>query len=208
VLKASHVLAIAVAIAAIVPAYLALTPLGQELSGRQEYGVYNNADSSVTDPRGDAVAVYQQSGAGEVPQVRDYHDILGASVSRQGESFLLTIGLAGDPNSNQEYETIYRWHVVRADPAASDHKYTVMFPHFAPATNSTVQGWYYAVFDNTANTYVIRPVSISGMPDDRIEFSIDAASIGDPGSFIYWVDASVRLNATLGEPDYLMDYAP
>ncbi len=209
-LKASYVLAIAVAVAAIVPVSLAFTPLGLEIGGSQEYGVYDNAESRIVDARGDAVAVYQQSRTGAVPQVRDYHDILGASVSKRGEAFFLTIDLAGNPNSNQEYETIYRWHVVSASPTTnSDQRYTIMFPNFSPdSANSAIEGWYFAVFDNTANTYVVRPIQIADMPDDRIEFSVEASNIGDPDRFVYWVDASVRLNATLGEPDYLMDYAP
>jgi len=210
VLKASYVLAIALAIAALVPVSLSFSPLGQEIGGKQEYGVFDNAESSIVDTRGDAVAVYQQSGTGAIPPVRDYHDILGASVSKRGEAFFFTIDLAGNPNSNQEYETIYRWHVVTVTPAAnSDQRHTIMFPNFAPrSANSTVEGWYFAVFDNTANTYVVRPVQIANMPDDRVEFSVEASNIGDPDRFVYWVDASVRLNATLGEPDYLMDYAP
>lgn len=209
-LKASYVLAIAVAVATIVPISLAFTPLGPEIGGSQEYGVYNNAESRILDARGDAVAVYQQNGTDAIPQVRDYHDILGASVSKRGEAFFLTIDLAGNPNSNQEYETIYRWHVVTTSPVTkSDQRYTIMFPNFAPgSTNSTIEGWYFAVFDNTANTYVARPAQITGMPDDRIEFTVDDSYIGDPEMFVYWVDVSVRLNATLGEPDYLMDYAP
>ena len=206
-LKASYVLAIAVAVAAIVPVLLAFTPLGPEIGGSQEYGVYNNAESRIVDARGDAVAVYQQNGTDAIPQVRDYHDILGASVSKRGESFFLTIDLAGNPNANREYETIYRWHIVPV--TNSDQRYTIMFPNFVPrSANSTFEGWYFAVFDNTANTYIVRLTPIADMPDDRIEFSVEDSYIGDPDRFVYWVDVSVRLNATLGEPDYLMDYAP
>jgi hypothetical protein len=210
VLKASYVLAIAVAVATIVPISLAFTPLGPEIGGSQEYGIYNNAKSRIVDARGDAVAVYQQNGTDAIPQVRDYHDILGASVGKRGEAFFLTIDLAGNPNSNQEYETIYRWHVVTISPVTNrDQLYTIMFPNFAAGSaNSTIEGWYFAVFDNTANTYVVRPVQITDMPDDRIEFPVEDSYIGDPDRFVYWVDVSVRLNATLGEPDYLMDYAP
>lgn len=210
VLKASYVLTIAVAVAAIVPVSLAFTPLGPEIGGSQEYGVYNNAESRIVDARGDAVAVFQKNGTDAIPQVRDYHDILGASVSMRDEAFFLTIDLAGNPNSNQEYETIYRWHVVTTSQSTKgDQRYTIMFPNFAPgSTNSTIEGWYFAVFDNTATTYITRPVQITDMPQDRIEFSVNDAYIGNPDKFIYWVDVSVRLNATLGEPDYLMDYAP
>lgn len=209
-LKASYVLAIAVATATIVPISLAFTPFGQEIVGSQEYGVYNNAESRIVDARGDAVAVYQQNGTDAIPHVRDYHDILGASVSKRGEAFFLTIDLAGNPNSNQEYETIYRWHVVTISPVTNSNQlYTIMFPNFAAGSaNSTIEGWHFAVFDNTANTYVVRPVQITDMPDNRIEFPVETSYIGDPDRFVYWVDVSVRLNATLGEPDYLMDYAP
>ncbi|HKZ62783.1 MAG TPA: hypothetical protein VJZ68_10310 [Nitrososphaera sp.] len=209
-LKALYVLTIAVALATLVPVSLAFTPLGPEIGGSPELGVYDNAQSNIMDARGDAVAVYQKNGTEAIPQVRDYHDILGASVIKRGEAFFFTIDLAGNPNSNQEYETIYRWHVITTSQITNrEQLYTIMFPNFAPgSSNSTTQGWYFAVFDNTANTFTVSPTKITDMPEDRIQFSVQGLFIGNPAKFAYWVDVLVRLNATLGEPDYLMDYAP
>jgi hypothetical protein len=207
VLKASYVLAIAIAIATLVPVSLAFTPLGQ-IGGRQVLGTYDNSESSIVDAMGDAQAVYQKNGTVSIPEVKDYHDIIGASVAKRGEAFLFTIDLAGDPNRNQEYETIYRWHIITAEIANSERLYTLMFPNFGPGSNSTAKGWYFAVFDNTNNMFIKQPISIMDMPKDRIEFSVEDSYIGKPAKFVYWVDVSVRLNNTLGEPDYLMDYAP
>jgi len=207
VLKASYVLAIAIAAATIVPVSLAFTPFGQ-IGGRQVLGVYDNAESRIVDARGDAKAVYQKNGTVAIPEVKDYHDVLGASVSKRGGAFLFKIDLAGDPNRNQEYETIYRWHLITSQIANSDRQYTIMFPHFAADNNSTAKGWYFAVFDNTNNTFIERPIIIKDMPEDRIEYSVEDFYLGNPSKFAYWVDVLVRLNNTLGEPDYLMDFAP
>lgn len=209
VLKASYVLVIAVAIATLVPVSLAFTPLGQ-LGGRQVLGVYDNSESSIVDAMGDAEAVYQKNGTVSIPEVKDHHDIIGASVAKRGEAFLFTIDLAGDPNLNKEYETIYRWHIITAQIAnsESERQYTLMFPNFVSGSNSRAEGWYFAVFDNTNNIFIKQPISIMDMPKDRIEYSVEDSYIGKPAKFAYWVDVSVRLNNTLGEPDYLMDYAP
>jgi hypothetical protein len=211
VLKAPYVLALAVAVATLVPVSIAFTPYGQEIEiGEQDVGVYDNADSRIEDARGDAQAVYQQSGTDPAPAVRDYHDILGASVARRGEFFLLTINLAGNPNNSENYETLYRWHIITTSPITGrDQQYTILFPHFsAGSSNSTNQGWYFVVYDETVNKFVRTPVKIQDMPEDRVEFPLEDFYIGAPTKFIYWVDVSVRLNATFGEPDYLMDYAP
>ncbi|MCY1153817.1 MAG: hypothetical protein MOP50_297, partial [Nitrososphaera sp.] len=79
--KASSVLVIAVAIATLIPVSIGLSGLGPEIKigGRQTVGIYNNADSSIEDAQGDVMPVYQQVGTEEIPEVRDYHDILRAS---------------------------------------------------------------------------------------------------------------------------------
>lgn len=210
VLKAPHVLALAVAVATLVPVSLAFTPFGPEIEiGEQDVGVYDNADSRIEDARGDVVAVYQEPGPGMAPPVRDYHDIVGASVLKRGEAFFFTINLAGNPNNNENYETLYRWHIVTTSPITNrDQQYTIIFPNFGHGSNSTNEGWYFAVFDETVNTFIVRPTRIPDMPEDKVEFPVEDFYIGSPAKFIYWVDVSVRLNATFGEPDYLMDYAP
>lgn len=209
-LKAPYVLALAVAVATLVPVSLAYTPFGPEIGGKQNFGVYDNAYSRIEDARGDAAAVYPQNATDAILQVRDYHDILGASVVEHDEAFFFTIDLAGNPNNNQEYETLYRWHVVTTSPITNrDQQYIIMFPNFAPGSgNSTAEGWYFAVYDDTVNTFVARPTRIPDMPEDKVEFPVEDFYIGAPTKFVYWVDVSVRLNATFGEPDYLMDYAP
>jgi hypothetical protein len=210
VLKAPYVLALAVAVATLVPVSLAFTPYGPEIEiGEQDVGVYNNADSRIEDARGDAEAVYQQFQPDSAPHVRDYHDIVGASVAKRGEAFFLTIDLAGNPNNNENYEMLYRWHIVTTSQITGrDQQYTIIFPHFSGSSNSTNEGWYFAVYDETVDTFVRTPVKIQDMPEDRVEFPVEDFYIGAPNDFVYWVDVSVRLNATFGEPDYLMDYAP
>lgn len=210
-LKAPYVLALAVAVATLVPVSIAFTPYGPAIEiGEQDVGVYDNADSRIEDARGDAEAVYQQFGTETAPPVRDYHDIVSASVARRGEVFFFTISLAGNPNSNENYETLYRWHIITTSPITNrDQQYTILFPNFSPgSSNSTNEGWYFAVYDETVDTFIVRPVKIEDMPDDRVEFPVEDFYIGAPAKFVYWVDVSVRLNATFGEPDYLMDYAP
>ncbi|TLY05742.1 MAG: hypothetical protein E6K88_09245, partial [Thaumarchaeota archaeon] len=101
-LKASYVLALAVTVATLVPVSIALTGLGPV----ERFGFYNNADSRIADARDDVKPVYQQDGLGIIPQVRDYHDIVGASVKKQDDAFLFTIELAGNPNKNENYETL------------------------------------------------------------------------------------------------------
>jgi hypothetical protein len=211
VIKAQYVLALAVAVATLVPVSLAFTPFGPEIEiGEQDVGVYDNAYSRIEDARGDAEAVYQQLGADTAPPVRDYHDILGASVVKRGEAFFFTIDLAGNPNSNENYETLYRWHIVTTSPITGrDQQYTILFPHFSQNSTSTTEGWYFAVYDDTADTFIRTQIRIEDMPEDRVEFPVEDFYIGAPTKFVYWVDVSMRLNATDDrEPDYLMDYAP
>ena len=211
-LKASSVLVIAVAVATFVPISIGFSGLGPEIriGARQSVGVYNNnADSGIQDVKGDVTPVYQQNGTEIVPEVRDYHDILGASVQKRGEAFFFTIELAGNPNDNDRYETQYRWHIITTSPITNrEQQYVIRFQNFAPSNNSTLQGWYFSVFDRTVGRFIISPTSIPDMPDNRIEFPIEDLYIGNPSSFSYWVDATVRVNGTFGQPDYIMDYAP
>jgi hypothetical protein len=212
VLKASFVLVIAVVIATLVPISIGFSGLGPEIriGARQSVGVYNNnADSRIEDVKGDVTPVYQQNGTEVVPEVMDHHDILGASVQKRGEAFFFTIELAGNPNDNDRYETQYRWHIITTSPITNrEQQYIIRFQNFASNDNSTLQGWYFSVFDRTVGRFIISPTSIPDMPDNRIEFPIEDLYIGNPSSFSYWVDASVRVNGTFGQPDYIMDYAP
>ena len=216
-LKAPYVLALALAVATLVPVSLAFTPYGPEIErGEQDVGVYDNANSRIEDERGDAQAVYQQSGADTLPPVRDYHDIVGASVEKRSlpsaesdEAFFLTIELAGNPNISEDFETLYRWNIITTSPITGrDQQYTILLPHYNTG-NSTTDGWYFAVYDETAETSVRTPVRIEDMDGNMVRFPVEDFYIGAPNRFVYWVDVSVRLNATDDrEPDYLMDYAP
>jgi hypothetical protein len=206
VLKASYVLAIAVAVATLVPVSLGLAGLGPETGA---FGFYNNADSRIEDAKGDVEPVYQQSGAGAAPGARDYHDIVSASVKKQGDTFLFTIELAGNPNENENHETLYLWNIVTEVAGKEQQQYRILLPNFATGNNSTERGWYFAVFNVTADTYIVPMTKISDMPEDRVEFPVKDFFIGTPSSFRYWVDVYVRTNNTLvGPPDYLMDYTP
>ena len=102
------------------------------------------------------------------------------------------------------------WHFVSSDQLTGEqHYYVVMFVNFAPDFNHTSQGWYYAVYDRTAERYILPQTQIGEMPADRVEYSINGSLIGDPSSFRYWVSVYSRVEAIFeGEPEYLMDYAP
>ncbi len=211
--KASSVLVIAVVVATLIPISIGLSGLGPEIKigGRQTVGIYNNADSSIEDAQGDVTPVYQQAGTEVIPDVRDYHDILGASVQKRGEVFFFTVKLVGNPNDNDMYETQYRWHIITTSPITNrEQQYIIRFQNsaFSGGNSTSMQGWYFSVFDRTVGRFIIPPTSIPDMPEDRVEFPIEDFYIGSPSSFSYWVDVSVRVDATFGQPNYIMDYAP
>lgn len=204
-LKALYVLAAAVTVATLVPVSIALAGLRPEMI---EFGFYNNADSRIDDAKGDVEPVYQQSGAGLAPGARDYYDIVSASVKKQDEAFLFSIELAGNPDENENYETLYLWNII-TDVNDKEQHYRILLPHFAIGDNSTERGWYFAVFNVTSNTYIVPMTKINDMPENKVEFAVKDFFIGAPSSFRYWVDVYVRTSNTLvGPPDYLMDYAP
>ncbi|UVS69048.1 hypothetical protein NWT39_14220 [Nitrososphaera viennensis] len=171
-------------------------------------GFYTGTDngSLIVDQRGDARPDKQYK-TSTVPAVMGYHDILWAGVRKIDNSgaFLLTAGLAGDPNMNEKYETTYVWHII-----TSTHVYTAILPNFAPDSNFAAKGWYFAVYNNTREKYIVPMTRISDMPKDRVEFPLEASLIGNPQSFHYWVSVHVRVDAQNLDkpPDYLMDYAP
>ncbi len=126
-------------------------------------------------------------------------------MKKQDEAFLYTIELAGNPNPNENPETLYLWDIV----TDKEQYYGILLPHFATGNNSTERGWYLAVFNMTSNTYIVPMAKIFDMPEKRVEFPVKDFFIGAPSSFRYWVEVFVRTNSTLsGPPDYLMDYAP
>ncbi|MEW6603818.1 MAG: hypothetical protein AB1351_03910 [Thermoproteota archaeon] len=202
-MKASYVLAAAVAVSALVPLSIALSPYAPQTGG-PKLGIYDGVESRIADARDDAEAVQ----TGTEVLVRDYHDILGASVVKRADAFFFTINLAGNPNNSQEYETIYRWQIITTSPVTNrEQQYTIMFPHFATG-NSTTDGWYFAVYDETVNTFIVRPVRIEDMTENRVEFPVEDFYIGNPSRFSYWVEVLVRLDASFGGPNHLVDYAP
>ncbi|HXG06826.1 MAG TPA: hypothetical protein VNI77_05820 [Nitrososphaera sp.] len=213
VAKRPYVIAAAVAIAALVTVSLALslyvTPQTSSSNSNDSsatpLGVFDNVESRIVDAAGDAG--YQVDGDGEQVK-RNYHDILGANVVKRGEAFFFTINLAGNPNESQEYETIYRWQIITTSPVTNRlQQYTIMFPHFATG-NSTIDGWYFGVYDATVNTFILRPVRIEDMPDNRVEFPVEDLYIGFPSRFSYWVEVLTRTDPSFGSPRYLVDYAP
>jgi hypothetical protein len=208
-LKASAVFVAAIAAATIAPISMLLLGIG--LPDQSSFGFFSGQDSRVEDPGGDVEPVLQRANATIIPEAKPYHDILSASIRKEDTSILLTIGLAGNPNLNEKYETNYVWNIISSEAfTGADHHYLVMLINFAPDFNHTYQGWYYAVFDRTEDLYVVPQSGIGEMPGDRVEFNLDDALIGNPQSFRYWVSVYSRVNSTsfAGEPEYLMDYAP
>lgn len=209
VVIAPYALFIVVGSVLIISASLAFTLLVPRADERPRVGTYDNAESRIVDAWGDVKPMPQNSGTATIPQIRNYHDIVAASVVKRGDVFFFTINVAGNPNSIQEYETLYRWHVITDQMTDRERHYTILLPNFGQGSaNSTLKGWYYAVFDNTADAYAERPIQIIEMPMDGVEFGVEDQHIGNPDRFLYWVEVLARPNATFGEPDYLMDDAP
>jgi hypothetical protein len=120
--------------------------------------------------------------------------------------------LAGDPNKNEKYETVYisllyynASNTDRSSPGHEEQIYTLIVPKFAPDSEFSLKGWYTAVFNNTANTYALPLAKISDMPKDKV--FIVPSLIGNPSSFNYMTRIMVRLNSTFlnKAPDYLID---
>ncbi len=181
---------------------------------KEKVGFYNStngAGSLIVDQKGDAKPDKQYN-SHIVPNVMGYHDILWAGVrkindnSGSGSYFLLTIGLAGDPDMNKKYETTYVWHII-----TSKDVYTAILPNFGPDSNFAAKGWYFAIYNNTGGNYVVPMTQLSAsMSKDQVEIPLDAPLIGNPESFHYWVSVQVRVDSQNLDkpPDYLMDYAP
>jgi hypothetical protein len=123
----------------------------------------DSSHSTIKDAKDDAklVALYKTI---RVPEVQNYHDILSAEVNKVNDNkILFTMELAGDANTNENYETIYLWLIYI--PTTNDNAvstvdkefqlYTLIIPNFGANSNfgNNEAGWYLAVFNNTAKIY-------------------------------------------------------
>ena len=167
-----------------------------------------SASSSVKDAIGDATPLQIYEAKIE-PIAQGYHDIVGATVKRfNSETMLLTVEVAGDPNQNSPYETVYIW-VIDYPTITGNQRYTVIVPHFPPELGLQVTGWHAAIFDNKAKRYVTPMYSIGAMSENKVEINLDPALIGSPAFFWWQVYVMVGVDtATHNAPDFLMDNAP
>ena len=154
-----------------------------------------------------------------LPVVRDYHDIISASVNKIDDSnkMILTMDLAGDANKNEKYETVYLWLIYYTSNLHGRNQqqhqqfYTVIIPNFPSDSNfENKNGWYLTIFNNTDSSYTLPLSKISDMPKNKVQVFVDPAFIGNPQSFNYVVSTMVRVNSTYlnKPPDYLVDSAP
>src|ERR1044071_5720317 len=167
--------------------------------------------SSISDPKGDTqlVPVYRSQ---IIPEIKDYHDILAASVNKITDNkLILTLDLAGDPNKNDKYGTVYLWVINYTNPSTRKAQYyTIIIPNFAEDSNFAIKGWYFAIFDNVGQSYVLPLTKLSAMPKNKVDVAFDPILIGNPPSFNYMVSVMIRVNSTFLQkpPDYLVDSAP
>lgn len=167
--------------------------------------------SSISDSKGDTklIALYKSQ---IIPEVRDFHDILAANVKRTPDNKLvLSLDLAGDPNKNKKYETVYLWVINYTDSLTGNTRiYTVIIPNFPPDSNFKTKNWNLAIFDNVANAFIIPLSKLPAMPIDKVEAMIDPILLGNPSSFDYMASVMIRVNSTFlsKPPDYLIDSAP
>src|SRR5215216_4028197 len=154
-----------------------------------------------------------------LPVVRDYHDIISASVNKidDGNKMILTMDLAGDANRNEKYETVYLWLIYYTSNLHGRNQqqhqqfYTVIIPNFPSDSNfENKNGWYLTIFNNTDSSYTLPLSKISDMPKNKVQVFDDPAFIGNLQSFNYVVSTMVRVNSTYlnKPPDYLVDSAP
>jgi hypothetical protein len=154
----------------------------------------------------------------KLPIVRDYHDIISASIDKidDGTKMIFTMDLAGDANKNEKYETVYLWLIYYTSNLdgrnyQQQQFYTVIIPNFPSNSNfENNNGWYLAIFNNTDSTYTLPLSKISSMPENKVQVFVDPTFIGNPQSFNYVVSTMVRVNSTYlnKPPDYLVDSAP
>jgi hypothetical protein len=184
----------------------------------------DSINSKIKDAKDDTklVALYKTI---IVPEVQNYHDILSAEVNKiNGNKILFTMELAGDPNTNKNYETVYLWliyiPITNDNSAASSSTvdkeefqlYTLIIPNFGVNSNfgNNKSGWYLAIFNNTNNIYTLPLSKISNMPSNKVQVFIDPIFIGNPSHFNYLVSSMIRVNDTFLDkpPDYFVDFAP
>ena len=153
-----------------------------------------------------------------LPIVRDYHDIISASVNKidDDNKMIFTMDLAGDANKNEKYETVYLWLIYyTSNLDGRNHQqqqfYTVIIPNFPSGSNfENKNGWYLAIFNNTDSTYTLPLSKVSSMPKNKVQVFVDPTFIGNPQSFNYVASTMIRVNSTYlnKPPDYLVDSAP
>ena len=181
-----------------------------------------SSNSKINDAKDDAklVALYKTV---RVPEIQNYHDILSAEVNKVNDNkILFTMELAGDANTNENYETVYLWLIYisitndnAVDASTVDKEfqlYTLIIPNFGANSNfgNNKTGWYLAVFNNTNNVYTLPLSKISNMPTNKVQVFIDPIFIGNPSHFNYLVSSMIRVNDTFLDkpPDYFVDFAP
>ena len=185
-------------------------PVGQQEQANANFGFFNGSKSTIQNTHTQAVAV-QLYKTSIVPEVHGYHHITYASVERLNESSLLfTVGLAGDPNLNEKYETSYRWDLFSSSHYLTEQEYTIIVPNFANGSAFPFRGWYFAIFNNTSGLYIVPMRAVGPMPYDRVELPVNTSYLGDPIRFYYSVTVGVRLNSTSFDrgPEYMMDVVP
>jgi hypothetical protein len=164
-----------------------------------------SAASSTKDAVGDAVAsqVYETN---IEPTVQDYHDIVSASAKRlNAKELVLMVEVAGDPNQNSPYETVYIW-VIDYPRITGNQRYTIIIPHFPTELGLQATGWYATIFDNNAQSYVVPTYAVGEMLDNKVQITIDPTLIGNPAFFWWRVYVMVGVDtATHDAPDFLMD---
>ena len=149
----------------------------------------------ISDSKGDAklIALYKSQ---IIPEVRDFHDILAANVKRtDNNKLILSLDLAGDPNKNQKYETVYFWVINYTDSLTGNTRfYTVIIPNFPSDSNFKTKNWNLAIFDNVANAFIFPLSKLPAMPIDKVEAIIDPILLGNPSSFDYVASVMIRVN--------------
>lgn len=127
-----------------------------------------------------------------LPVVRDYHDIISASVNKidDGNKMIFTIDLAGDANKNEKYEIVYLWLIYYTSNLDARNQqqqfYALIIPNLPSSSNfENKNGWYLAIFNKTDSTYTLPLSKISSMPENKVQVFLDPTFIGNPQSFNY-----------------------
>jgi hypothetical protein len=177
----------------------------------------SSSNSEIKDPKGDVkpIQIYRTN---IIPKIKDYYDIVLASVKKLNGKLVFSMELSGDPNKNGKYETSYIWllHYSNTISKSSDRNnnkeqiYSLIIPNFAPDSNFKLKGWYMAIYNNTDGSYILPLAKISDMPKNTVQVHVDPILIGNPSSFNYITSVMVRVNSTFlnKPPDYIMDSAP